>query len=325
MAVYIIGGGIALAVGILIVGIVVSLRENRSVVDERLGRYLQDDDSSIEENAPRTPLTDWINARVEKSNAGGRIAQRLAQADLKLKPGEYVGLIIISMFTAGVIGYFLGGGSADAAVNLQPVFGVIGAFIGYFIPGFYVNRQKDMRLRRFNDQLPDMLNLAVNGLRAGYSTMQALESVSKELPSPISDEFRRVVREMQIGIPMEDAMENLLRRIPSPDLDLIITAINIQREVGGNLAEILDIISYTIRERIRIKREIEVLVSQVLYSGRVLSLLPIGLACFLWTINPDYMNNVVEHWQCGIPLFICGAIMIGLGYFVMTRIANIEV
>ncbi|HNB51078.1 MAG TPA: type II secretion system F family protein [Anaerolineales bacterium] len=317
----ILGIGGALALILLVIGIVVSLRDDRSVVDERLGRYLQDDDASLETSAPKTPVTDWINARVEGSNAGGRISERLAQADLKLKPGEYVALIIIAIFAGAALGYFF---SRDSG-NLKYVFASIGALVGSFLPGMYVNNQKTGRLRRFNDQLPDMLNLAVNGLRAGYSTIQALESVSKELPAPISDEFRRVVREMQIGISMEVAFENLLRRIPSPDLDLIITAINIQREVGGNLAEILDIISYTIRERIRIKREIEVLVSQVLYSGRVLALLPIGLACFLWTINPDYMNNIVEHWQCGIPLFVCGAIMIGLGYFVMTRIANIEV
>jgi tight adherence protein B len=321
MAGLIIGVGIAIAVVILIVGVVFSLRESRSVVDERLGRYLQDDEASVADNSPNTPVTDWINARVEHSQAGGRIAQRLAQADIKLKPGEYVALILISMFGVAVLGYFLG---RDNAI-VRPIFAVIGAVVGYFLPGAYVGRQKGIRLQRFNDQLPDMLNLAVNGLRAGYSTMQALESVSKELPPPISDEFRRVVREMQIGLPMEEAMENLLRRIPSPDLDLIITAINIQREVGGNLAEILDIISYTIRERIRIKREIQVLVSQVLYSGRVLSLLPVGLACFLWTINPDYMNNMIDYPTCGIPLLVCGGLMIGAGYFVMTRIANIEV
>lgn len=322
-SVYILGAGIGLAVLLLVIGIIVSLRENRSLVDERLGRYLQDDEDDVAESAARTPVTDWINARVENSNAGGKIAQRLAQADLKLKPGEYVALIIISMFGVGVVGYFLGRGSET--IDLRPVFGVVGAFVGYFIPGWYLNRQKETRLKRFNEQLPDMLNLAVNGLRAGYSTMQALESVSKELPAPISDEFRRVVREMQIGIPMPTALDNLLRRIPSPDLDLIITAINIQREVGGNLAEILDIISYTIRERIRIKREIEVLVSQVLYSGKVLALMPIALACFLWWMNPTYMGNITEHWQCGVPLFICGAIMIGLGYFAMTKIASIEV
>jgi hypothetical protein len=119
-----------------------------------------------------------------------------------------------------------------------------------------------------------MLNLMVNGLRAGYSTMQAMESISKELPPPVCDEFRRVVQEMQIGIPMETALDNLLRRIPSPDLDFVVTAINVQREVGGNLSEILDSISFTIRERVRIKGEIRVLTSQVRASGTVLSLIP---------------------------------------------------
>lgn len=321
MAGTILGVGIAIAVVLLIIGIVISLREDRSVVDERLGRYLQDDEVSVADNVPNTPVTDWLNSRVEGSKAGGRIAQRLAQADLKLKPGEYVALIVISMAGVAALGYVLGRNN-----GMMPyIFAGVGAFVGYFLPGAYVGRQKGIRLQRFNEQLPDMLNLAVNGLRAGYSTMQALESVSKELPPPISDEFRRVVREMQIGISMEEAMENLLRRIPSPDLDLIITALNIQREVGGNLAEILDIISYTIRERIRIKREIEVLTTQVLYSGRVLALLPIALACFLWMVNPEYMNSIVEYPACGIPLFVCGGIMIGAGYFVMTRIANIEV
>ena len=319
--VLIIGVGIAIAVGLLIFGVVISLRDERSVVDERLGRYLQDDESSLADSSPNTPLTDWINTRVEGSNFGDRISQRLAQADVKLKPGEYIALIIISIGGISIIGYLLGRGNGI----MQVVFALIGGLLGFFLPGMYLNRQKGIRLQRFNDQLPDMLNLAVNGLRAGYSTMQALESVSKELPSPVSDEFRRVVREMQIGIPMEEALENLLRRIPSADLDLIITALNIQREVGGNLAEILDIISYTIRERIRIQREIQVLVSQVLYSGRVLALLPIGLAIFLWTVNPTYMNNIVDVPTCGIPLFICGGLMIGMGYFVMTRIANIEV
>lgn len=316
----VLGVGIAIAVVLLIVGIVFSLRDEGSLVDERLGRYLQEDEPSVEEEQGNL-LTNWINTRVEGSNLGGRISQRLAQADLKLKPGEYVVLIFISMGGVGVLGFFLGRGNPVT----QWAFAAVGLLVGYFLPGMYLSRQKGVRLRRFNDQLPDMLNLAVNGLRAGYSTMQALEAVSKELPPPISDEFRRVVREMQIGIPMEDALDNLLRRIPSADLDLIVTAINIQREVGGNLAEILDIISYTIRERIRIQREIQVLVSQVLYSGRVLALLPIGLALFLWTINPTYMNNLIEVPACGIPLLICGGIMIGAGYYVMTRIANIEV
>ena len=132
---------------------------------------------------------------------------------------------------------------------------------------------------------------------------------------------------MQIGIPMEQAMDNLYRRIPSDDLDLIIAAINVQREVGGNLAEILDTISYTIRERVRIKGEIRVLTSQVMYSGRFLSMLPFILAGILWFLNRPYMMMFFNP-----DTRTCGGIMIGVilvlistGYFLMTRIANIEV
>ena len=164
--------------------------------------------------------------------------------------GEYFALIFISVAAVVALAWLIGGRNIIS-------FG-IGAVLGYLLPGIYVSRQQARRLNQFNDQLSDMLNLMVNGLRAGYSTLQAMEAVSKELPSPICDEFRRVVQEMQLGIPMEAALANLLRRIPSDDLDFVITAINVQREVGGNLSEILDTISFTIRERVRIKGEIRV-------------------------------------------------------------------
>jgi tight adherence protein B len=223
------------------------------------------------------------------------------------------------VITIGALAYFFGGRSIISAI--------IGAIIGLIIPRFYVGRQKGQRLQRFNEQLPDMLNLMVNGLRAGFSTVQAMEAVSKELPAPISEEFRRLVQEMQIGIPMEQALDNLFRRIPSDDLDLIIAAINVQREVGGNLAEILDTISHTIRERVRIKGEIKVLTSQVMYSGRFLSILPFILGAILWFLNRDYMMMFFNP-----ETRVCGGIMVGLilvlisaGYFAMTRVANIEV
>jgi tight adherence protein B len=166
----------------------------------------------------------------------------------------------------------------------------------------------------------------VNGLRAGFSTMQAMEAVSKELPPPINTEFRRVVQEMQLGVPMEAALDNLLRRIASDDLDLVITAMNVQREVGGNLAEILETISYTIRERIRIKGEIRTLTAQVLYSGRFLSILPIIMSTILWALNREYMMQFfLEPRLCGIGMLVLAALMIIAGYYVMTRIADIEV
>ena len=171
-----------------------------------------------------------------------------------------------------------------------------------------------------------MLNLMVNGLRAGYSTMQAMESISKELPPPISDEFRRVVQEMQIGIPMETALENLLRRIPSPDLDFVITAVNVQREVGGNLSEILDSISFTIRERVRIKGEVRVLTSQVRASGAVLSLIPLGLTCILWFLSPEYIIHMTDGGPICTAVIACVVLgLIGTSYAIMQKIADIEV
>jgi tight adherence protein B len=306
----------------LIVGVVITQTSERSVVDDRLGRYLEDDVDLDIADDPNTPITDWLNSRVEGSERGGKIAKELARADLKFKPGEYVGLVIVVCFLLAIIGYYYGGGGIPGYL-----FGFLGAILGPLLPRAYVKRKQKQRLVNFNDQLPDMLSLMVNGLRAGYSQMQAMESVGKELPEPISGEFARVVRESQLGLPIQEALDNLLRRIPSADLDLIITAINIQREVGGNLAEILDIIAYTIRERIRIKKEIEVLVTQVLYSGRILALLPIALTFFLYGVNPSYIG---EFWKegnrlCGIPLLICGVLMIIAGYYAMTRVADIEV
>jgi len=304
---------------LLIIGVIITSRSDRTMVEERLGKYLEEEKAKGPKAASSTVLTEWVNKRVEKSSIGERIARDLARADLKLKPGEYIALYVITTLGGALVAFMLGG--------RQIVSALIGAGLGALIPRWYVGRQKSKRLIRFNDQLPDMLNLMVNGLRAGFSIMQAMETVSKEMPVPICDEFRRVVQEMQLGIPMERSLDNLLRRIPSEDVDFVITAINVQREVGGNLAEILDVISYTIRERIRIKGEIRVLTSQVMYSGKLLSLMPIALMILLWFINRDYMMEFFtpENLICGVGALITAAFLIGIGYFVMTRIANIEV
>jgi tight adherence protein B len=264
-------------------------------------------------------LTDWLNNRMQGSSYGSRISRDLARADLKMKPAEYIVVIGLSIVGIGMLGYFIGSRSV--------ILGIAGAIFGIFVPGMYVRSRQARRLQKFNDQLPDMLNLVVNGLRAGYSTMQAMESVSKEMPSPICDEFRRVVQEMQLGISMEASLDNLLRRIPSDDLDLVITAINVQREVGGNLAEILDTISHTIRERIRVKGEIRVLTTQTMYSGKMLALMPIAVILILYLLNRDYMMEFFkpESGICGYIALGLGALLIGLGYISMTKLAQIEV
>jgi tight adherence protein B len=307
---------------LLIVGAIFAITSERSLVEERLGRFLEDDRTQPEQDPGGSIITEWLNRRVAKSSMGDRVARELARADLKFKVAEYYALVFMSTVVTALVAYII-----------QPIYvsAIIGAIVGFFLPRFYVKRQQKLRLNKFNDQLSDMLNLMVNGLRAGYSTMQAMEAVSRELPAPISDEFHRVVQEMQIGIPMEKSLDNLLRRIPSDDLDFVITAINVQREVGGNLSEILDTISFTIRERVRIKGEIRVMTAQVRTSATVLSLIPVFLAIALWFVSPEYIgsffteSSVLPQPLCGIVAVATIISMIVLGYFVMMKIADIEV
>ena len=316
-----IGGALILA--LLGIGIYFTISSQRSEEEERIGEYVE---SPVKIETPKesgpSPVTEWITKRVEKSSFGDQIARDLARADLKFKPGEYVSLMVISSFLVGVLGYFIGSNSILLALA--------GAVFGAFLPRMYVRRQQSRRLIKFNDQLADMLSLMVNGLRAGYSTLQAMEAVSKELPAPICDEFRRVVQEIQLGVSTEKALDNLLRRIPSDDLDLVITAMNVQREVGGNLSEILETISFTIRDRVKLKGEIRVLTAQQMYAGQFLSVLPILVILLLYILNRSYIMLLVAPESnspipCGYIALAGAALFIIAGYFVMQKMAKIDV
>jgi tight adherence protein B len=317
MAWFIIIGGIIMII-LLIIGMVVTTSREQTLVEERLNQYLGDQNTSIEKEAQRTALTDWVSKRVERTSIGDKVSQSLARADLKFKVGEYFALIAIAVIVIGGLAWLIGGRNIISFA--------IGGVIGFLAPGFYVRQQQSKRLTKFNEQLADMLNLMVNGLRAGYSTLQAMEAVSKELPAPICDEFRRVVQEMQIGIPMEGALANLIRRIPSDDLDFVVTAINVQREVGGNLSEILETISFTIRERVKIKGDIRVITSQVRASGTILALIPIFLTVVLWFLNPKYLMSFMDAGPfCAAIAAAVVIILISLGFMIMMKIADIEV
>ena len=314
-----VGGGLALL--LLVVGLVLSLQGERAQLEKRLEAYLQDESEAEELSQGRQPgaLQTWLDRQVERTEWWEGISRSLAQADLRLRPAEYIGLRILALILGGLIGFAFGAGNA--------LFTLLGVILGWLGPGMYVNWRRSRRLNQFNAQLPDMLNLMVNSLRAGYSTQQAMEAVSRELPPPISTEFRRVTQELQIGIPMEWALENLMRRVPSDDLDLVVTAILIQREVGGNLAEVLETISETIRERVRVQGEIRTLTAQVRLSGTIISLIPFFLFLVIYRIAPDYMGQFLapQNRVCGLGMLGTALAMIGIGYFIMQRISKIEV
>lgn len=319
----IIAGGVVLLI-LIGIGVYVSTSSERNMMEARLGKYIepeQEKKSRGKDDKSSSLVTEWVNRRVEKSSMGEKLARSLARADLKFKPGEFIAFMVIISIAMGGFAWFIGGEDPTGKM----ISGLIGAIMGFALPILYVRSQQGRRLTKFNNQLSDMLNLMVNGLRAGYSTMQAMEAVSKELPAPINEEFRRVVQEMQLGVPMDKALENLLRRIPSEDLDFVVTAINVQREVGGPLAEILDTIAYTIRERVRIKGEIKVMTSQVRSSGSILSGIPFAVFVLIWFINQEYMMEFFLNPVCGGAAIGVGLLMIGIGYFVMMKIADIEV
>ena len=186
------------------------------------------------------------------------------------------------------------------------------------------------RLQAFNDHLADTITLIANALRAGASFLQAIELVVRETQPPISTEFNRVIREVNLGLPFEQALNNMVRRVRSDDLELMTTAITIQHQVGGNLAEILDSIAFTIRERVRIIGEIRVLTAQQRMSGYVVAGLPIALVGILSVIAPSFMQPMFgEPYIVGIPLGVIllafGALLMLIGFLAIRRIVDIEV
>jgi tight adherence protein B len=296
-----------------------------SSVEERLAKYTEltntTEVAEVEKKDVKSrasPVADYLEKNLSRGEWFANVSRDLARADLRYRPSEYLSLIVIASLGTGIVS-----GLLFKSILVAP----IGMIIGVFLPGFYVKQKQGARLHTFEAQLADMLNLAVNSLRAGYSVLQALESVSKEMPSPTNVEIRRVVQEVQIGISMETALDNLLRRMDSPDLKLVVTAMNIQREVGGNLAEILETISHTIRERVRIKGEIRVLTSQQMATGYLVAGMPFALSAFLYLYNPSYIMRFFDPatQMCGIPMVICALLLIISGFLAVRQIVSIEV
>lgn len=257
-----------------------------------------------------------IGKYVESPRWNLSLELRMLRAGLPLRSGEFVVLCVCSAILMGGTFLLLSGG--------QLIFGLSGILLGVGFPFILVSLKTAKRMKAFNSQLGDALILIANSLRTGYSFMQASDMVAQEMRPPISSEFARTVKEMNLGITMEDSLGNLAKRIDSEDLDLVLTAVLIQRQVGGNMAEVLDNIARTIRERVRIRGEIRALTAQGRISGFVVSLLPFGLGLVIFAMNPEYIKVLFVH-----PL---GKIMLGValvgqvvGILMIRRIVDIEV
>lgn len=283
-------------------------------VENRLGQY-----DLPELRGPVDRRRAGIAARMDEALEGKSFADNLARdlsrANLKLTVAEF---LLIQIGIGAVL--FAAGWTFSLPFPVPFVLPIL-ALLG---PRWYLGYLQRKRLEAFNNQLGDTLTMLANALRSGYSLLQSMETVSRDAPQPTKEEFQRVCREVGLGLSAEEALANAVRRLNSDDFDLVVTAINVQHEVGGNLAQILDTIGHTIRERVRIKGEIKVLTAQQELSGYVISLLPIGLAGFLFLVNPSYMSALFTP---GLTLVmpICAGLGIVSGFVAMKKITQIEV
>ncbi len=320
-------GIIAVAALLLIVAFLARRGDKPSPeeVMERMGRFatreefLAVSDGSGDRGEPNK-VARTIEEVVQGRNIAERTANLLARADVRMTVGEFLLLRFLVAAGGFGVGFLILSRFAPA---LGVLLGIVVALIGYAVPYLWLSFKAKQRQKKFVNQLGDTITLMANSLRAGYSLLQTMEMVSREVPDPMGTEFRRVVREVGLGISHQEAMQNLLRRVPSDDLDLLITAINIQHEVGGNLAQILTTIGHTIRERVRIKGEIGVLTAQVRISGYIITAMPVALGAIIFLMNPSYMMGLFVWPYICMP--IASVVMIILGYFAMRKITSIEV
>ncbi len=294
---------LALGVALAFLGMTLIISARQVALKKRLGDY----------KVPESLEWQGTKKTEAKAGAGGmgrQLATELARADLPVTPQEYV----IATFLFGLLGALLGFAPAHNMIAA-----LIGFFLGLFAPRLYVVYLQHKHIEAFNGELENMLVLVSNTLRSGYGLSQAFETVAKESAPPLATEFMRLIREIALGVSTQEALANLLRRNPSDDLDLVITAINVNHEVGGNLSEVLDQIASTIRERVRLAAEINAITSMQRFSAWVLIVMPIVLAVVIYFMNPGYISLL---WQgtCGFALLAAWIVLMIIGVLIIRRL-----
>ena len=240
---------------------------------------------------------------------------KMQQAGIPLLGTEFMALLLLSAVVVGSIG---------AVLVKKWYAGVLAAILIVAVEYVYVLLRIDRRSTSFTNQLGDCLMMVANALRAGFSFLQAMEMISKEMEPPISDEFQHVMRDIGLGATVERALDDMDQRVGSPDFSLVVTAVLIQQQVGGDLAQILDTISETIQDRIRMRREVKTLTTQGRMSGWVLVLTPIAMALFMTYSDPTYLDPLFKN-PIGKMILVATIVMEIIGAIVIKRIVDIEV
>lgn len=257
----------------------------------------------------------FIDGLIRNFSFPAMVRKELNKANWSLKISEF-GIIVVLL--AAVPGLLV------IMFSDRTVLAIIFSSLGGMSPLIYLKYKQSVRKKLFGGQLLEAITIISNSLKSGYSFLQSMDLVSREMPAPISEEFRKMLQEVKLGIAFESAVDRMTQRVESDDLDLVITGVKIQREVGGNLTEILDKIAHTIRERVRIKGQIQTLTAQGRLSGMILGLLPVALGMFLYTASPEYMMTLFVH-PAGKAMLVMAAISQILGVMIIKKIIDIKV
>lgn len=310
-----------LATFIVLVVFYQSVTGERQTVAKRMTAYTQD--AGINAAPVRRPsAAGWHGLLTQLGRHAGSAPKasllniKMQQAGMKFKGAEFLVLSVGLSIIAGLLIFILTRGSITAAV-------IVGLLV-YLLFQIYIEQRISRRMTAMNNQLGDALSLMANALRSGLSFLQAVEVISREMTNPIAEEFSRLLKEMNLGVTTEDALYNLTNRVRSDDLDLVVTTVLIQRQVGGNLAQILDTIGATIRDRLQIKGEIRTLTAQGRLSGWIVGLLPLFMMGILLVLSPDYIKELFVD-PFGHLLFGFGIATQILGVIMIRKIIDINV
>jgi len=256
-----------------------------------------------------------LNRLLSRMNIAVRIERRLLQADLKIRVGTFV-LFSLTLFFIAIVGGQL--------LHWPPVISIVVGVLLFSIPHLIVNAKRRLRVKKFLNHFPEALEMFARSLRAGHSFTGAIQLVAQEMPDPIGPEFQKVFEEQNLGIPFRQALIGMTDRVDTLDVKLFVTAILIQRETGGNLAEIIDKISHVIRERFRVQGQLKIFTAQARMSGWILSLLPIGVAVLIGIMNPEYMKPLWFE-RTGRILIVVAVILQVLGALAIRKIIRIKI
>ncbi|HVH26713.1 MAG TPA: type II secretion system F family protein [Vicinamibacterales bacterium] len=271
-------------------------------------------DAAIVKRTAQGPLP-AIDKLLHGSRAGSGLHRLIEQSGVKTTPSA------ILMFSAAAA---IGVGLLAALFLRQPIFGPIAGAVGAFMPIAFLKHKRSVRLKKFEEQFPEALDVLSRAIRAGHAFQTAMGMAADELPIPVGPELKKTFDQQNFGLPLRDALNDLAERVDILDVRFFVTAVLIQRETGGNLAEILDNLAHVVRERFKIQRQVRVHTAHGRFTGYVLLALPAFLAIALSFLNPDHMSPLFRE-SLGQTMLICGMVLQAIGYFWIRQVIKIEV